>query len=254
MKHMIRDNISLLVTSKNRQLSLNYCFLSTTISDRHLLDSAGDSMQVLPIYLYSDENSLEIKRTPNLNLEIVIEIEKYLNLKFTPEKEDDKTTFAPIDILDYIYAVLHSPKYREKYKEFLKIDFPRVPYPDPKTFWELVDLGSQLRALHLMENDKLKDRIIDIEGEGEMIITNKLNKKDAMIANNLVALKLNDDISIVNIPFVAWEFYIGGYQPAQKWLKDRVGRVLSRADLKHYNKIINALIQTDEIMKKIDEV
>ncbi len=84
-----------------------------------------------------------------------------------------------------------------------KIDFPRVPYPDPKIFWELVAFGSELRALHLLESDKLNDRVIDIDGESEMIITNKLNKKDATIENNVVTLKLNEDISIINIPLVA---------------------------------------------------
>jgi len=150
--------------------------------------------------------------------------------------------------------VLHSPTYRETYKEFLKIDFPRVPYPDVKTFWELVALGAELRALHLMESSSLNTRVIDIEGEGTMLISNKLNKKDTTIAEDKVTLRLNEEISIVNIPLIAWEFYIGGYQPAQKWLKDRVGRELNRTDLKHYNKIINALMKTDKIMKRMDEV
>jgi predicted helicase len=150
--------------------------------------------------------------------------------------------------------VLHSPKYRDKYKEFLKIDFPRVPYPSIESFWALVGLGSQLRALHLMESEKLNERIIDIEGEGEMLITKKLNKKDVTIEEDSVSLSINDEVSIVNIPLIAWEFYIGGYQPAQKWLKDRVGRTLSRTDLKHYNKIINALVNTDDAMKEIDKI
>ena len=132
--------------------------------------------------------------------------------------------------------------------------FPRVPYPDPKIFWELVEKGGELRALHLMESEELNERVIEIDGEGEMLITNKLNKKDATIENDLVTLKINADVSIVNIPLTAWNFYIGGYQPAQKWLKDRVGRELSRTDLKHYNKIINALVKTDGIMKDVDEV
>jgi predicted helicase len=207
-----------------------------------------------PLYLYPDENSLETERTPNLNLEIVKEIEEKLNLKFVSEKEEDKTTFSPIDILDFIYAVLHSPKYRETYKEFLKIDFPRVPYPELKTFRELVALGANLRALHLLEDSSLDERVIDIQGEAELKITNKLNKKDFEIEDNKVTLHVNPEISIINIPLVAWEFYIGGYQPAQKWLKDRVGRTLSRADLKHYNRIINALSKTDELMKEIDKV
>ena len=80
------------------------------------------------------------------------------------------------------------------------------------------------------------------------------NTKDTSIIDDKVTLHLNSNIAITNIPLLAWEFYIGGYQPAQKWLKDRVGRELSRTDLKHYNKIINALVQTDEIMKKIDMI
>ncbi len=87
-----------------------------------------------------------------------------------------------------------------------------------------------------------------------MTITNRLNKKDFQIESDIVTLNLNSEISIINIPLIVWEFYIGGYQPAQKWLKDRVGRELSRADLKHYNKIINALVKTDTIMKEIDVV
>mgnify|MGYP002629543255 CR=1 FL=1 len=256
MRHFVQQNIGLSLT---RQLktsdSYHHIFITNKIFESCLVSNKTSEIGYgLPLYLYPNKNSFETERTPNLNLEIVADIGKALNLKFTPEKEDDKTTFAPIDILDYIYAVLHSPNYREKYKEFLKIDFPRVPYPDPKTFWQFVALGSELRALHLMESDTLNDRVIDIDGEGEMIITNKLNKKDATIENDLVTLKLNADIAIINIPLVAWEFYIGGYQPAQKWLKDRVGRELSRTDLKHYNKIINALTKTDTLMKEIDKI
>ncbi|MEA3384444.1 MAG: type ISP restriction/modification enzyme, partial [Campylobacterota bacterium] len=121
-------------------------------------------------------------------------------------------------------------------------------------FWELVEFGGNLRALHLLEDTSLNDRVIDIDGDGTMQIVNKLNKKDFSIEDDKVTLNINSEVSIVNIPLVAWEFYIGGYQPAQKWLKDRVGRELSRSDLKHYNKIINALVKTDEIMKKIDGV
>lgn len=94
-------------------------------------------------------------------------------------------------------------------------------------------VGGKLRAIRLLEDNNLNNRIIDIEGEAELEITNGLNKKDFKIKDNKVTLKLNDEVSIINIPLVAWEFYIGGYQPAQKRLKDRKGRTLSRADLKH---------------------
>jgi predicted helicase len=251
MKNCIKkENISLNIV---RQSKLNgvEALMSTDISNRDLVTNHTYN---LPLYLYQNENSLENERVPNLNLDIVKEVEDNLKLKFVNEKEDTKDTFAPIDLLDYIYAVLHSPTYREKYKEFLKIDFPRVPYPSIENFWQLVELGGNLRALHLLEDKTLDTRIIDINGEGTTEIKNKLNKKDFTIEDDKVILNLNEDISIINIPLIAWNFYIGGYQPAQKWLKDRVGRTLSRSDLKHYNKIINALCKTDEIMKKIDEV
>lgn len=97
----------------------------------------------------------------------------------TPPKEGKGGEFAPIDILDYIYAVLHSPTYREKYKEFLKIDFPRVPYPkDAKTFWELVQLGGELRQIHLLESPKVEDYITSYPKDGDNIITTKITKKD----------------------------------------------------------------------------
>ena len=248
MKHIIRNENIGLVSQKGLK---GQVFLTDNILDGNYMSGRT---HLFPLYLYQDENSLNNERTPNLNLEILKEIEEKLNLKFTNEKEEDSSTFAPIDILDYIYAVLHSPNYREKYKEFLKIDFPRVPYPDTKTFWLLVELGGKLRALHLLEDISLDDRIIDIDGEGTLEIVNKLNKKDFTVEDGKVTLHINSEVSIINIPLVAWEFYIGGYQPAQKWLKDRVGRELSRADLKHYNKIINALKKTDEIMKENDEV
>ncbi len=169
--------------------------------------------------------------------------------------------FAPIDILDYIYAVLHSPTYREKYKEFLKIDFPRVPYPkDKKTFWKLVKLGSEIRQIHLLESPKVEKYITSYPKDGDNRITRKLNKNDWEITTKEgVAIPrgriwINDEQYFDKIPLVAWEFYIGGYQPAQKWLKDRRKRQLSFEDILHYQKIIVALTETDRIMKKIDKI
>ena len=254
MKHFNKNNIGLITNRQCQTEKYQHTFITNIMNDLHITETANANPYTFPLYLYPDKNSLTNERTPNLNLEIVKKIEKKLNLKFVNEKIEDDTTFAPIDILDYIYAVLHSPNHRETYKEFLKIDFPRVPFPDLETFWQLVNLGGKLRALHLMEDDSLNERIIDIQGEADLLITNKLNKKDFIIEDEIVTLNLNDEISIINIPLIAWEFYIGGYQPAQKWLKDRVGRTLSRADLKHYNKIINALLKTNKLMKEIDKV
>lgn len=151
------------------------------------------------------------------------------------------------DLLDYIYAVLHSPTYREKYKEFLKIDFPRVPYPkDTQTFLDLVQLGSQLREIHLMESPVLNKFITQYPEDG----TNEVEKPEYKNGN----VYINATQYFANVPEIPWNFYIGGYQPAQKWLKDRKGRTLSFEDIIHYQKIIVALTETNRLMQEIDKI
>jgi predicted helicase len=307
-KNAINSNYIFLATSKNRQLSLSYFFISKTITDRHFLDSAADSMSIFPLYLYPDtskqqsmgqtttpappkEGNKSEYRKPNLNMEIVNKIAEGLGLTFTPEKDVSTSlnvtnVFAPIDILDYIYAVLHSPNYREKYKEFLKIDFPRVPFPkDKDTFWKLVKLGGEIRQIHLLESPVVEKYITQYPIDGNNEVTKprfekattpappeegnktKGNKslQDMQLTNSLPmegcpkdgvvgAVYINDSQYFANVPDVAWNFYIGGYQPAQKWLKDRKGRTLEFDDILHYQKIIVALTETDRIMKVIDGI
>lgn len=210
-----------------------------------------------PLYLYPDTNEQQTiekteKRTPNLKIKIVDQIAEKLGLTFTNEKDTStssasKNTFAPIDILDYIYAVLHSPTYREKYKEFLKIDFPRVPYPeDQDTFWQLVKLGGEIRQIHLLESPVVENYITEYPIDGDNVV-GKPRYKDGKVY-------INDTQYFDNVPQVAWEFYIGGYQPAQKWLKDRKERTLEFDDILHYQKIIVALSETDRLMKEIGKI
>ena len=199
----------------------------------------------------------KVERYPNLNLKIIKQIAEKLGLMFTNEKETTKDTFAPIDILDYIYAVLHSPTYRETYKEFLKIDFPRVPYPkETETFWRLVEFGGELRQLHLLESPKVEQYITTYPQGGNNTVTRKIVKKDYELQEGqpFGRVWINNTQYFDHVPAVAWEFYIGGYQPAQKWLKDRYGRQLSFEDILHYQKIIVALAETDRIMQEIDHV
>jgi predicted helicase len=218
-----------------------------------------------PLYLYPEESTQQTldgqpERTPNLDKKILGEIANKLGLKFIPEKDDTEGTFAPIDLLDYIYAVLHSPSYREKYKEFLKIDFPRVPYPeDPELFWLLLELGGELRKIHLLEHPVVEDFITTYPESGTNIISNRLTKNDPGFIPNedddsTGKVWINDKQYFGNMPKKAWEFYIGGYQPAEKWLKDRRDRELSIEEIQHYQKIIVALMETDRIMGKIDGV
>ena len=166
--------------------------------------------------------------------------------------EGELSSFAPIDLLDYIYAVLHSPTYRETYKEFLKIDFPRLPYPkDVQQFWQLVSLGSQLRQTHLLEACPASR--IDI-GSQNMPISYLISGNNTLSKLKFDAGKvyINETQYFENVSEIAWNFYIGGYQPAQKWLKDRKGRALNMDDIEHYQKIIAALMSTHYLMQEID--
>ena len=254
MEHLLYiDNYSLSLKRQSK-FEFSYIFIHRNICESCLFESAYANNTEFPLYLYSDdtENSKmqsifqkELKRTPNLNMKIVNQIAEKIELKFTLEKEDNKNSFAPIDILDYIYAVLHSSAYREKYKEFLKIDFPRVPYPENKeTFWKLVKLGEEIRTIHLLENPVIEKFIttFPINGDNKVI---KVNYEDGKVW-------INKEQYFDKVPQVAWEFYIGGYQPAQKWLKDRKDRVLIFDDIIHYQKIIVALNETDRLMREID--
>jgi len=225
---------------------------------------------VFPLYVYPKNDNPDIKmlidgreRTPNLDENIVFDIAERLKLQYTFEKEEIKGTFSPIDVLDYVYAILHSPSYREKYKEFLKIDFPRVPYPkDVNTFWGLVKLGKEVREIHLLESNKVDDYITSYEmaenaENDHNVINTKIGKKDWEITDTekqLGRIWINESKYFNNVPVIAWEFYIGGYQPAQKWLKDRKERELKFEDILHYQKIIVALTETDRIMKEIDKI
>ncbi|MBU1872168.1 DNA methyltransferase, partial [bacterium] len=258
--NLIWPNLGIVYT---RQTKENFSiFITSKPLGQHKIVTPYDGSYSSPLYLYPDIKTDDIftkqSRTPNLNAEIVMQIAEKLSLIFTPEKEETENTFAPIDILDYIYAVLHSPTYREKYKEFLKIDFPRVPYPkDTDTFWQLVKFGGEIRQIHLLESPKVEQYITTYPQDGDNVITRKLNKNDWEITdqeNQTGRIWINDQQYFDNIPLVAWEFYIGGYQPAQKWLKDRHGRELSYDDIQHYQKIIIALTETDRIMREIDKI
>ena len=263
MKHLLNENIGLIVKRGWNESKSAPAFISKYISDRRFWSRPGmqGAESIFPLYLYSDNKSDFLSsesRIPNLNPEIVNQISKNIDLVFTNEKEINKNTFSPIDIIDYIYAILHSSKYRKKYDEFLKIDFPRVPYPnDKKTFFQLVKLGEKLRQVHLFESTKLNDYVTSYPKDGDNIITTKIGKKDWELfdeENKLGRIWINNLQYFDNIPLAAWEFYIGGYQPAQKWLKDRKQKVLDFNDILHYQKIIVALLETDSLMNNIDEV
>jgi predicted helicase len=225
----------------------NVCSITNKASDFNLFYRGGGML--FPLYLYPDNADLlaETTRTPNLNMQIVEVIANGLGLTFTAEKTDQANTFAPIDLLDYIYAVLHSPTYRETYKEFLKIDFPRAPYPsDAAQFWQLVALGGELRQSHFLEGVAINQLITSYPESGNNLV-DKPRYDDGKVY-------INEAQYFEGVSKLAWEFYIGGYQPAQKWLKDRKGRVLGYEDILHYQKIIKAMVETDRLMRAIGKL
>lgn len=210
---------------------------------------------ISPLYLYP-ETTLEgdSVRIPNLNMEIVEKIAEKINHAFVPDENlvcdleaGVNGSFSPLDILHYIYSVLHSPSYREKYKEFLKIDFPRVPYPkDAETFFKLVNLGREIREIHLLESPVVENYITQYPEDGDNVVDKPVYKDGRVY--------INSSQYFDGVPEAAWNFYIGGYQPAQKWLKDRKGRTLDFDDILHYQKIIVALAEMDRLMKEVDGV
>jgi predicted helicase len=193
---------------------------------------------------------------PNLSQKIVRAIEKSLGISFIiQEFKSENIEFGEVDILDYIYAVLHSPNYREKYKEFLKIDFPRVPYPkDKETFWQLVKLGGELRQIHLFENPIIEKYVTQYPIGGNNFVAKPRFIATEIKEQVLGSVFINESQYFANVPEVAWNFYIGGYQPAQKWLKDRNGRKLEFEDILHYQKIIVALTETFRLMTAIGKI
>ena len=271
--HLKYENLGLLIPKQLAGDEFYHVFLTKYISDFCVItNKTKEANYLFPLYLYPDEKNKDLyavgqEKTPNLNAENVKQIAEKIGLTFTNEKETTKNTFAPIDILDYIYAVLHSPTYREKYKEFLKIDFPRVPYPkDKETFWQLVKLGGELRQIHLLESSTVDNFITQYPEDGDNVVRKirfiPYAYGEALMDENgeinypdyLGAVFINDTQFFANVPTSAWEFYIGGYQPAQKWLKDRKDRKLEFDDILHYQKIIVALTETDRLMQKINTI
>jgi len=226
------ENIGLLITKAHRDAEYRHIFVTRSISEVIFLSGITASNAInIPLYLYAEDGT----RVPNLKMEFVGEFEKVVG-KIVPE-----------DVFDYIYAMLHSPGYCEKFKEFLKVDFPRVPYPkDRESFKRLVALGLELRTLHLLESPKVNKFITSYPVAGSDTVE-KLDYKDGKVF-------FNQEQYFGDVPESSWNFYVGGYQPAQKWLKDRKNCTLTNADIEHYQKLIVALKETDRIMYEIDMI
>jgi SOS-response transcriptional repressor LexA len=156
---------------------------------------------------------------------------------------------SPEDIFHYAYAVFHSPGYRSRYAEFLKTEFPRLPLiGNLELFRALARLGGELVALHLLESPKLDQPITEFIG-GRSPEVEKISW-----SKNTVWVDKAQTTGFKGVREAVWNFHIGGYQVCEKWLKDRKGRKLLKADIAHYEKIVVALSETIRLMKEIDAV
>lgn len=242
------DNLGFCLVRINSRDEGCTVFITNTITDKTIL-SSKDNANVFPLYLYSEDDALGETRKPNLDEKIWKKIDECIQIPGQAGNDIHATT--PEQIFDYIYGVLHTPSYREKYKEFLKVDFPRIPYPEnAEKFNQVVALGGKLRKLHLMEEIPQCQTSFDVAGDNTV---SELRYEPADASKQIKGrVFINKTQYFDNVPELAWNFYIGGYQPAQKWLKDRKGRELSFDDISHYRKIIAILIETARLMDQLE--
>jgi predicted helicase len=249
MRYMLLgDNLGLISSRQQSQSGeWGLCGVTNTIIESCSISNKTKEINSLfPLYLYPTtqaEKDMGMIRTPNLSREFLTKIEQSLGYQPTPEA-----------IFHYIYAIFHSPTYRSRYAEFLKIDFPRVPLTSNDTlFRQLGELGEELVGLHLMKSKKIQriecDTATFIEQGGSRTVNPGHPKYDE--ATQSVVINKQGD-RFTEIPLEVWNFHVGGYQVLAKWLKDRKGRVLSKEDIQHYRGIVVALSETIRVMGEID--
>lgn len=232
------ENIGLVIGRQGQvvgSMTWNLAFCTQDLSDFNMFYRGGG--YTFPLYLYPTEQDLDQTRRVNFDPKLWKQLQTLAThtVHGTPDE---------VACFDYIYGVLHCPAYRSTYAEFLKIDFPRIPWPiSPDSFWDISEKGGILRKLHLMDAATIGQADYPFRGQGDSII-DKPRYEDGKVW-------INETQYFDNAPQVSWGFYIGGYQPAQKWLKDRKGRALGFDDVKHYRNILKILAETDRIMQTI---
>ncbi len=264
MNHLIRgDNLGFICLRQSRRGEDGTFFVGRGLMNKDVA-SIYDIGTVFPLYLYDDPEAENKKRSDggtmlmalfepssgyvtrraNLNPKFIADFTQQLGLNWLPvDRGDLKKTVGPEDFFHYAYAVFHSPTYRERYAEFLKIDFPRLPLTgDLKLFRALAAKGAELVALHLMESPKLDELVTEFPVKG----TDEVEK--VQYTDNDQRVWINPKQYFGGVPKAVWEFHVGGYQVCEKWLKDRKGRKLAYEDIQHYQKTVVALSETIRLM------
>ena len=260
--HVLFENICLAVGRQGQAVNAIDWDLVTVgkyVADTNLFRRGG--IQYCPLYVYHSDDTITSLfeddttgvpggRKPNLAQRFIQDFSHQLKMQFIPDGKGDRTkTFGPEDIFSYMYAVFHSPTYRSRYAEFLKMDFPRLPLTsDPDLFRKLCPLGDELVALHLMEKHGQKITGYPVAGDNAVEAVRYAEPH----GDTKGRVWINAAQYFEGVPPVVWEFQVGGYQVCAKWLKDRKGRKLTYDDLTHYQHIVAALAETIKIMENID--
>ena len=262
MRHLgHRDSLALITARLIKGETPNHCFVSRLMVEKiSLSNKTSNNAFAFPLYLYSEDSAqgaldLNQHRAANLSPKFLVQLTARLGLKQT-EGAGLPAGVTPEDVFHYAYAVFHSPGYRSRYAEFLKIDFPRLPLTgNLELFRALARLGGELTALHLLESPRLAQPIAEFIGKSKEVT--KVGYSANTVWINASGTKGNTTAGTSGfrgVPEPVWNFHIGGYQVCEKWLKDRKGRTLTDEDIAHYHKIVIALTETIRLMAEIDEV
>jgi predicted helicase len=240
----MQENLGLILNKQIRIDKIQHTWITNSIVDLHILETANASAYLFPLYLYPDPNEYSLFSNQKISKEKQPNISPKV---FSALSKAYKTNPTPEDIFFYIYAVFYSNTYRTKYSEFLKIDFPRVPFTkDKKLFKELGKYGKSLADLHLLKSKEIDPPAAKFQGEGDKRVDKLKYDK------NSLRVYINREQYFEKIPKEIWEYQIGGYQVLSKWLKDRKGKILSLEDVKHYCKIVTSIKKTIDIQNNID--
>lgn len=248
MKHMvINENLALIVKRQMANDAISYFLVSDKLISEGVIGIDNKGREFLfPLYIHPDSQDgqalcLQGDSQANISQKFLDELEA--RLEYSPNAEA---------IFYYIYAMFYSPAYRERYANFLRIDFPRVPLTsNDALFRQLSAFGEELVALHLMQSPSL-DMLANtfVEAGGDLRVDSGHPKYDEN-SDSVLINKKGDKFT--GVPKAVWEFYVGGYQVCHKWLKDRKGRILTQEDITHYQRIVVVLQGTMRIMQQIDE-
>ena len=248
MPHLLKENLALCVCRVVANPKWQHAFITDKITEnRYVSNKGSESGHVFPLYLYPDSEGLIVstKRSLNFKPDFLTALSETLELPQTAPLGLPEGV-SPEEILGYIYAVLHSPTYRERYYEFLRYDFPRIPLPqDIDHFRKLATLGQSLISWHLLKDVQIPRRH-RFEGKGDGVVS-KVRYEDGNVWINATEY-------FTDVPVAVWKYEIGAYQVCEKWLKDRKGEALSHAEVRQYRGILVAVAETLRIMAEIDGV